>query len=306
MSVIPAVHDRFMPSHDRSAQPRHLRAVESAHEDNLVTDDEFVRRQTDLFEPLLELVGGWDELWSLDAEPLPDESFAWSAVEPVDRPFVGEVLRLVDECCNALLDAEYRTIARRLVARIAANDPRALRRSPHAARCAAGLMWLVGMTSGPFRRRGRGSAGWIWAWFGVSNCADRGRTLYRAGDFAHDCDPRAHLHDPLAFDVAFLHSHRRAALISAREQRREVALTRRTVSIESSEGRAHMAVKARPTRAVTAMKALSDEQRAIVVVGFGDELDDADYLSLTIPDAHDLVHMLQHALDDPIPYLGAS
>jgi len=141
----------------------------------------------------------------------------------------------------------------------------------------------------------------------VSNCADRGRTLYRAGDFALDCDPRAHLRDPLAFDAAFLHSQRRAALISAREHRQEVALSRRTISIEAREGRPpHLSVKTRPSRALTAMKGLSPERRAIIVVGFGDQLDDAEYLSFTIPDAHDLVHMLQHALDDPIPHLGAS
>lgn len=45
---------------------------------------------------------------------------------------------------------------------------------------------------------------------------------------------------------------------------------------------------------------------AIIAVGFGDQLDNAEYLSFTIPDVHDLVHVLQHALDDPIPYLGAS
>ena len=67
-----------------------------------------------------------------------------------------------------------------------------------------------------------------------------------------------------------------------------------------------VSVKTRPSRALTAMKGLSPERRAIIVVGFGDQLDDAEYLSFTIPDAHDLVHMLQHALDDPIPHLGAS
>ena len=297
-----------MPAHDRSTHPRHLRAVDTTRDDSPVTDDEFVRRQTDLFAPLVELVGGVDVLWSLDTEPLLDEPFDWSAVRPVDQPFMAEVLHHVEECCDALLDAEYRTIARRILAQVAARDPRPLRRSPDVRRCAAGLVWLVGATNGPFRQRGRGSAGWIWAWFGVSGCAGRGRTLYRAADLALDCDPRAHLRDPLVFgDVALLHSHRRAALIRAREHRREIALTRRTLSVESCDGgAARVAVKARPARAVTAMKALSDEHRAIVVVGFGDELADADYLSLTVPDAHDLVHRLQHALDDPIPYLGAS
>jgi len=295
-----------MPAHDGSTRPRHLWSVGSP-DDGLVTDDEFVRRQADLFESLAEYVGA-DALWSFDAEPLPDDPFDWTAVELVDRPFVTDVLRVVDECCDLLLDVEYRTIARRLLARVAAHDPRPLRRSPHAGRCAAGLVWLVGQTSGGFTRRGRPYAGWIWAWFGVSNCADRGRTMWRAAGFGDPDDPWDHTRDPLVFgDVALLHSDRRAGLIQRREYLRDVAIGRRTLEIESSDGRtAQVRVRARPARAVTALKARSEDGKAIVVVGFGAELDDAQYLSLGVPDAHDLVHMLQHALDAPIPHLGAS
>ncbi len=293
-----------MTAHDHSIHPRHLSAGES-HADRLLSDDDFVRRQTDLFDPLVELVGSADALWSLGTDSLPDEPFDWSAVLPADCAFVAEVLRLVDDCCDALLDVEYRTIARRLLARIAALDPGPLRRHPNASRVAAALMWLTASTTGPFR--GRRSASWIWQWFGVSNCSDRARTLYRAADVALDRDPNAHLRDPLPFgDVALLHSHRRAAIVDAREQRRLLALRRRTLTVDSSEGHVSYLTLTHPARALTAMKALDDDGRANVVIGFGDRLDDADYLALTVPDAHDLAHMLAHALDDPIPYLGAS
>jgi hypothetical protein len=293
-----------MTAHDHSTHPRRLPGG-SPHADRLLSDDDFVRRQTDLFDPLVELVGSVDALWSLGTRPLPDEPFDWSAVVPSDRPFVAEVLRLADRCCDALLDVEYRTIARRLLARIAAHDPRPLRRHPETSRVAAALVWLTASTTGPLR--GRHSASWIWRWFGVSNCSDRARNLYRAADVALDCDPDAHFRDPLVFgDVGLLHSHRRAAIVDAREQRREVALRRRTLTVDTSEGHVTYLPLTRPARALTAMKALDDDGRASVVIGFGDLLDDADYLSLTVPEAHDLAHMLAHALDDPIPYLGSS
>ncbi len=42
----------------------------------------------------------------------------------------------------------------------------------------------------------------------------------------------------------------------------------------------------------------------MVLVGFGEELDDAEFLSLTIPDAHELVRQVQAALDTALPPTG--
>ena len=81
---------------------------------------------------------------------------------------------------------------------------------------------------------------------------------------------------------------------------------RRTLSVDASGDRAGYVTRTHSSQALTAMKAVDDDGRATVVVGFGWDLDDALYLSLSVPDAHDLVHMVQHALDDPIPYLGAA
>jgi len=38
-----------------------------------------------------------------------------------------------------------------------------------------------------------------------------------------------------------------------------------------------------------------------VLVGFGEHLEDAEFMSLTIPDAHDLVRQVESALDTPLP-----
>ena len=57
-------------------------------------------------------------------------------------------------------------------------------------------------------------------------------------------------------------------------------------------------VRARPTKVVHATKAMLREGgRAVVLVGFGDHVEDAEFMSLSIPDAHDLVRQVEAALD---------
>ena len=112
------------------------------------------RSQLDLFEHLIEVVGDADALWRLDTDPLPDEPFDWSAVDPADVPFVEEVLALSDEWLRR--DARTSSSARSPgasspVSRLAIRCP--FRRSPHAARCAASLVWLAGQVNGGFCRQ---------------------------------------------------------------------------------------------------------------------------------------------------------
>src|ERR1700748_1737268 len=115
---------------------RHLRAIHSCFEPDAVdpalidapapvmpAGDDFARRQLDLFTHLIEEVGDADALWRLEATPLPDEPFDWSAVEPRDERFVQEVLALSDPCPPAALDIDSRPPPRRILARVAARDP---------------------------------------------------------------------------------------------------------------------------------------------------------------------------------------
>ena len=39
----------------------------------------------------------------------------------------------------------------------------------------------------------------------------------------------------------------------------------------------------------------------MVLVGLGEHFDDASFFALSIPDGHELVRMLQRALDAPLP-----
>ena len=66
-------------------------------------------------------------------------------------------------------------------------------------------------------------------------------------------------------------------------------------------------VSAAPVRVVVAGKGtVTEGSRAMVILGLGDELDDARFFCLTIPDADELVHKVQDALHAPPPNLGPS
>ena len=290
---------------------RHLRAVESGflrrddRDDESSPDlagDDFTRRQLDLFTHLIEAVGDADALWRLDVKPLPDEPFDWTAVQPEDREFVAEVLALSDHCCDEAFDFEFRTAARRILARVARNDPRPLRRHQHAARCAASLVFLVGSANGDFGRGGRLPSSLLWRWFGVGDCAGRAHTLRRAAGL--EPEDRYGWDDPMVLgDPALLHSWTRGRLVDQRDRLLDVAERRRTWSVIADDGRsARVEVRAQPTKVVHSAKAvLRDSGRAIVLVGFGEHLEDAEFMSLTIPDAHDLVRQVQIALDTALP-----
>jgi hypothetical protein len=174
------------------------------------------------------IVGGLDALWTLDAAPIPDEPFDWSGVEARDRLYVDDVLHFSDMCCDELLDVEYRTIARRILARVATHDCGALRRSRRASRSAAGLVWLATQAScDPARERARSSQ-YLWSWFGVSNASERGRALRIAAGFAAEpLGPDRSRIVMVLGDPAFLHSRYRARIIRRRdaivELRRELA-----------------------------------------------------------------------------------
>ena len=165
---------------------------------------------------LLELeVGGSDALEALDAAPLTDEPFDWAGIEDDIRPVVRETLELVDGCCDALLDVEYRTICRRVLARAASRSPKVFRRKARTDIGAAAIVWLVGQGNKLFW--GRLSASDVAAHFGVSGTlSDRANTLRKAaGIFEeeyHQSSWATRLGDP-----ALLHSQRRAAIMAERD-----------------------------------------------------------------------------------------
>lgn len=259
----------------------------------------------DEMEDLQAFVGGFDALMCLDAEPLPPEEFDWTSVEPQDAVFVALVLALVDDCCEQMLDDEYRTIARRILARVAARDPRVLRRSDNTERFAAGLVWLAGRGSGAFGRRGsRPKSSELWQWFGVANCSDRGRALRSAaGLFPDAALIRYDYSDELALgDAGLLHSRYRKSLIGRRDARIRLTaqLAQRSPVVAADGDR--LVVAAESIAVLGAAKSLPvDGERLGVCIVLGEDLDRATVYDLSIPDAHKLVSCLQAALNDPPP-----
>jgi hypothetical protein len=249
-------------------------------------------------------VGGYDELMHLDAEPLPDEEFEWSPIERQDEAFIARVLKLVDDCCDQMLDNEYRTIARRILACVAIQDPRVLRRSANAHRFAAGLVWLAGRGSGAFARTGiRPRGPDLWRWFGVTDCSDRGRSLRSVAGLFPDADLIDYVNcEELALgDAELLHSRYRKNLTIQRDA--ELAATadaKGSPVVSFDDGR--LVVAAETIAVLGASKSLPVKgERLGICIVLGTELDSARCYDLSIPDAHKLVYCLQAALDDPPP-----
>ena len=98
-------------------------------------------------------------------------------------------------------------------------------------------------------------------------------------------------------DPALLHSWMRGRLVDQRDRLLDVAERRRTWSVIGDDGRsARVEVRARPTRSSSPRRpSCASSGRAIVLVGFGEHLEDAEFMSLAIPDAHDLVRQVQSA-----------
>jgi hypothetical protein len=181
---------------------------EGLYEDEF--DYEFVVRQL-----LEEAVGGAKALDSLDADPLPDEEFAWNQVADDIRERVGEVLSMCDRCCDDLLDAEYRTSCRRLLARVATGNPDFFRRRGRSDTAAAALCYVVGKANRLFSAsRGGMRIKDLMEAFGVtqSSISQRADTLLKAAGIPVDPYGDLDLGSP-----ALLVSTRRRYIIEVRE-----------------------------------------------------------------------------------------
>ena len=123
---------------------------------------------------------------ALDDRPLPDEDFGWSGIADDVHDKVSEVLGLTDACCNELLDVEYRTACRRLLARAAAGDPAVFRRPSSSATAAAAIAWIVGKDNDLFSTAGGPLlVKDLMAHFGLvqSGVSQRAETLMKAAGF---------------------------------------------------------------------------------------------------------------------------
>jgi hypothetical protein len=256
----------------------------------------------DLSSSLLPHVDDLSALLDLDADPLPDEAFDWSGVAPQDREMVAAVLDRSDRACPELLDTEFRTIARRILAMLATRDPRPLRRTTNHDRVAAGIVWLAGRGNGEFGRRAPRwrSARRVADWFGVTNCADRGHSIRKAaGLVPQTLDPYGPFLDAMPLgSTALLHSQTRRLLISQRDAYLRIENERRRWSL-SPDGRtvACRAARVGPLAVTRGHDAETNQVVLLVALGGpGVAPDEADLYGLSLPEAQRLVEMLRRAL----------
>lgn len=218
--------DLYEPEFQRNIRaPRSLDAEtiaqvlrEAGYEDLLDDDDEDELSEAEFaaqqLERLVDEVGGQEILDQLDVEPLPDEDFAWEGIDADLRPRLEAILELADRCCDELFDHEYRTIARRVLARAARNDPGVVGRSDRDDKSAAALIWLIGKPNDMFNPYAPGGLFIkdLLAWFGLAgSVSKRGRDLREAAGLGGD------FHHFVMRDRDLLHSRQRARVIERRD-----------------------------------------------------------------------------------------
>ncbi|MGV0741051.1 DUF6398 domain-containing protein [Mycolicibacterium sp. XJ870] len=173
-------------------------------------------------ERLAREVGGDEQLDQLDTVPLPDEPFDWTGIADDVTARVADVLELSDRCCDALLDVEYRTVARRVLSRVASSGPAVFRRKGSADTAAAAVVWIAGkangqcaLHAGPLRLRSSD----IMRHFGVkSSPSQRAAVMLRASGFPNDT------YDVELGSPDYLTADRREQIIRRRDHlRRQIA-----------------------------------------------------------------------------------
>jgi hypothetical protein len=172
-----------------------------------------------MLETLRRAVGGEDVLDKLDAAPLPDEPFQWDPIPADIHERVTEVLRLVDRCCEELLDVEYRTACRRYLGRAAAGDPEIFRRRSRADTAAAAICWCIGKANDLFS--GEMLVKDLMGHFGMGqgSASQRNEPLLRAiGVDPHDQYGSMNLGSP-----DYLTSARRQRILALRDRYRAMA-----------------------------------------------------------------------------------
>ena len=224
-----AAIDEFEPEYQRLIHSDRLQGPEALLAAMGVFDDDDPDELDDslseiMLDSLRRMVGGAAALDALDADPLPDEPFAWEAVPADVHDRVGEVLDLVERCCTELLDEQYRTACRRLLADVAAGDPEIFRRRGRANTAAAATCWIVGKANSLFdhvRIEPKLQVKQLAQYFGLpgSSVSQRSGPLLRAiGIDAHEQYGRMDLGTP-----RYLTRQRRAQIMADRDRYRAMA-----------------------------------------------------------------------------------
>ncbi len=172
-------------------EPQYLQLIHSDRQQSMaglaeaIRESERVQHLSDeeiQLEYIADEVGGVGALMALDADPLPDEEFAWTGIPEAIHSAVSAIQHQCDTCAVAILDVEHRTAMRRFVARAARNDPTLFRRKGSPVRGAAAVAWVIctaNRTIGSRRSPMTGKD--LLAQFGLTgSVSDRAESLIRA------------------------------------------------------------------------------------------------------------------------------
>ena len=199
-------------------EPEYQRTIRSRRPEGPADPTEWMRDHGTFMRKLLvEAAGGDEALHTLDDVPLPDEEFDWTGIPDDVHAKVAEVVALCDRCCDEVLDVEYRTACRRLLARVAAGDPAVFRRKARSSTAAAAVCWIVGKDNDLFSPLGgRMLVKDLLAHFGLEQggVSQRANTMLKAAGY----DPSAHLWDIRLGSPELLVSARRRRLIELRDE----------------------------------------------------------------------------------------
>lgn len=166
---------------------------------------------------LADAVGGDEELDRLDERPLPDEPLVMASLSDDAVPSVAALGDLCDSWFDACLDAEHRTAARRLLARVAARAPDTLLRSARVEMTAAALCWISGKANDTFAPGPGPRVKDLMAHFGLSQStpSSRATTILNDAGFQQGWDGAVCLGDP-----GLLTSNRRRRISEQRDRLR--------------------------------------------------------------------------------------
>jgi hypothetical protein len=221
-----AAVDRWEPDYQETIRAPRLQGPEALlaavgaldPDDDWDTLDEPGAWSEVMLDSLRRAVGGDAVLDTLDDHPLPDEEFPWRQVPDAIKGEVTKVLNLCDGCCDELLDVEYRTACRRLLARVATGNPEVFARRARPENSAAAICWIIGKANDLFSHTGgRMLVKDLMAHFGLTQggASQRASTFLRAAGFNPDQYGGMDLGSP-----DFLVSARRRRIIERRDHYR--------------------------------------------------------------------------------------
>lgn len=274
-------------------------------------------------------VGSVEALASLDAEPLPECEFDWRGVADADRAATEQVLAALFEHAPSwaeLLrpgasayrpvwcrDPEFRTIIVRLLARAARAGTEQWARSPR--RTAAAIVWMAIAANSVTTRAMSASAADIWRWYEVSDCRKLARSLLEAQgsaviDPSDSSAPGWQEGTQIVVrDAELLHSRFREAIVQQREIQVRVVDDVRRSRLEHADvkllGGGDFQLRGRHVRGSWCLKSMTEEGRATVMLAVDDDPSSGDLaavtlLALSVPEARNLVALLNDALDGPV------